>query len=289
MGGAILTLGIDNLIRVSKQLGSYVAYIQGGGGNTSLKTCDTQMYIKASGGFLADTKDETGFLPVNWKMLRDEVCKCENEADYAELLTASKLVKGTSQRPSIETGFHAILDKCTLHSHSVWANLLNCAEDGEALVSMLFPDAIWIPYATPGLALTKSIIKRLDGKVNVTIFLQNHGIVVSGPDADRAHAMHCYITDTIRAAYPTLMDFDEINCDQDEFKIDGLLFPDQAIYHSNPVLADSRAGRETMRACNFLIYRMRHANLNVKYIDDSERDVLLNMESEKFRQKLVSL
>lgn len=279
---------MDKLVHLSNVIGSQVAYVQGGGGNTSLKTSDTLMYIKASGKFLADIEDETGFLPVDWTMLSDQVGVCESEADYGALLAASTLVEGSTQRPSIETGFHAILDRCTLHSHSVWVNLLACAQDGEVLVRRLFPAAIWVPYATPGLALTKAISERLEGAKNGTIFLQNHGIIVSGPDTDTAHAMHRAITDTIRAAYPALVDFDEAADDVDETEIGGLLFPDQAIYHADPVLADSRAGRETMRACAFLIDRMNYADLTVQYIDDAERDVLLNMESEKFRQKLVA-
>ena len=283
-----MTLAIDNLVQVSNEIGSRIAYVQGGGGNTSFKISDTQMYIKASGGFLADIKDVSGFLPVDWKMIFEQIDGCKSEVDYAMLLNASTLVEGSTQRPSIETGFHAILDKCTLHSHSVWANLLTCAKGGKELVRELFPNAIWVPYTTPGLALTKAIKERLDGGKNVTIFLQNHGIVVSGPNMAIAQAMHSNITNKIRTAYPTLEDFNEANDDVGEFKIDGLLFPDQAIYHSNPVLASSRAGRETMRACSFLINGMKHMGLLVQFIDDSERDILLNMESEKFRQKLVT-
>ena len=279
---------IEKLVHISNAVGCQVAYVQGGGGNTSLKTSDTQMFIKASGKFLADIKDETGFLPVDWTILCNQIDACESEADYGALLAASTLIKGSTQRPSIETGFHAILDRCTLHSHSVWANLLACAHDGKELVRRLFPTAIWVPYATPGLDLTKAIFERLDGAKQVTIFLQNHGIVVSGPDTETAHGMHHAVTETIRNAYPSLMNFDETTNDVGEVKIGGLLFPDQAIYHSDPVLADSRAGRETMRACAFLIDRMNHADLKVQYIKDTERDVLLNMESEKFRQKLVS-
>ncbi len=283
-----MSSGIDKLVHISNAIGSQIAYVQGGGGNTSLKTTETQMFIKASGKFMADIEDETGFLPVDWTILRDQVNACENEADYGALLAASTLVDDSMQRPSIETGFHAILGRCTLHSHSVWANLLACAQDGESLVRRLFPTAIWVPYATPGLALTKAVFERLDGAKHVTIFLQNHGIVVSGPDTDTALTMHRAVTDTIRTAYPGLVDFDEVSDDAGEIKIGGLLFPDQAVYHADPVLADSRAGHEVMRACAFLIDRMNHADITVQYIDDTERDILLNMESEKFRQKLVS-
>jgi len=279
---------VHELIRVSNALGSRVAYVQGGGGNTSLKTSKTEMHIKVSGAFLADISDHTGFLPVNWPMLCAGLDSCETEADYSQLLAASTLVDEGASRPSIETGFHALLDCCTLHSHSVWANLLACSMNGEELVNGLLPSAVWVPYFTPGLALTKAISERLSGRKNVTIFLQNHGVVVSGPDAATAMAMHEAVTDAVRGAYPNLIDFDEAKDDPGSIVIDGLLFPDQAIYHANAMLAASRAGRETMRACTFLIDRIERAGLKLRYIDKPERENLLNMESEKFRQMLIA-
>jgi rhamnose utilization protein RhaD (predicted bifunctional aldolase and dehydrogenase) len=282
-----LNSGKDNLIKISNVIGSKIEYVQGGGGNTSLKISEKEMFIKASGKFLADIRDETGFLPVDWQLIRDQINTCENEVDYSELLAVSTLVDDTVLRPSIETGFHAILDRCTIHSHSVWVNLLSCAQDGESLVRQLFPTAIWVPYVTPGLALTKAILERIGVAKNVTIFLQNHGIIVSGTDTNTALAMHQATTDKIRLAYPYILDFDMNDACMDEAKIDGLLFPDQAVYHADPILAKSRAGQETMRACTFLISRMNQADLAVRYINETEREVLLNMESEKFRQNLV--
>ena len=278
---------IDSLIYLCNVIGGKVAYVQGGGGNISLKTSETDMYIKASGKFLADIKDETGFLPVNWTAIRDQIDSCKTEAEYNDLLAKTTLGAFSPQRPSIETGFHAILDRCTLHSHSVWVNLLTCAKNGEAIIKQLFPSSFWVPYRTPGLALTKAILRKLNGVKCATIFLQNHGVIVSGPDTDTALAMHNITTDTICAAYPQLQDFDETVNGTIEYVLDGLFFPDQAIYQADPTLANSRAGRETLRACNFLADRIPAAGLEIRYLKESERGILLNMDSEKHRQKLV--
>ena len=278
---------IDKLITIGNAIGQNVAYVQGGGGNVSLKTSQMYMYVKASGKFLADIEDEKSFVPVNWARIRDLVGECKTEAEYGRLLADSTLKHSLSLRPSIETGFHAILDRCTLHTHSVWANILTCSLDGEAQIQRLFPHAIWIPYATPGLALTKAMVKRLDGAKHVTVFLQNHGVIVSGPDIDTVEAMHSSITEIIRNAYPNLSDFDEKINNVTKNQTNGLLFPDQAVYNADQHLARSRAGRETMRACTFIESQMKQAGLTVNYIDEAERDVLLNMDSEKYRQRLI--
>jgi len=282
-----MSCNLDDLVRVSQALGAKVAYVQGGGGNTSFKTTDQTMYIKASGKFLVDITDDTGFLPVDWPMLQAQIQTCQTEQDYNALLSAAMLSEDTVARPSIETGFHAILDRCTLHSHSVWANLLTCAQEGEEYVNCLFPNAIWVPYKTPGLSLTKAISTRILGQKHVTVFLENHGVVVSGPNATVALAMHEAVTVTVRAAFPDIAAFDEAKLDAPTVDVGGLLVPDQAVYHSSPTLANSRAGRETMRLCAFLMDSIPNAGLTVNYIDTAERDVLLNMDSEKFRQTLV--
>ncbi|MDA9781151.1 class II aldolase/adducin family protein [Amylibacter sp.] len=283
---------IDNLstlVEVSNFLGKRVAYIQGGGGNTSLKISRDHMLIKASGKFLSDVTIQDGFVPVDWEMLKSEICKCVTEAEYGLLLKKSIKSDDTFLRPSIETGFHAILNNCTLHSHSVWANILTCSNEGYSIVQKLFPNAIWVPYFTPGLALTKAILERVKNQKSVTIFLQNHGIVTSNKDIKSALDMHETITNVICKEYPMLIDFDETSDKLNTTDVKGLLFPDQAVYHSSPELKNSRAGLETMRAYEFLLDRITNAGLTPCYIDEAERDILVNMESEKFRQELVDL
>jgi rhamnose utilization protein RhaD (predicted bifunctional aldolase and dehydrogenase) len=286
-GGVGLKSNIDKLVHMSNFVGKQIAYIQGGGGNTSLKISDSHMLIKKSGMFLADISDEKGFLTVDWRYIRDQIRRCRTEADYNNLLIKSKLLHQDVSRPSIETGFHALLDCCTLHTHSVWANLLTCAREGQSLVACLFPTAIWMPYATPGLELTRIVSEYLNGGKTNIIFLQNHGLIVSGPDTKTCLDMHENVTETIRMAYPDIQDFNENSDELIDIQIDGLLFPDQAIYHSDPILSASRAGRETMQAVRFLIDRMKQQNIEIKYIGKEERSILLNMESEKFRQDLL--
>ena len=90
-------------------------------------------------------------------------------------------------RPSVEAGFHSLLDRFVAHSHSVYANLATCAEDGRAVVARALEgaDYTWgfVPYTDPGARLTFSIrdelarVEKETGKRPAVIFMQNHGLI----------------------------------------------------------------------------------------------------------------
>ncbi|WP_176086409.1 class II aldolase/adducin family protein [Martelella sp. HB161492] len=273
---------IQKLVDVSRYLGSNTGYVQGGGGNTSIKTDERTMYVKASGRLLDGISAETGFIPVDWQRMKRDVANCMSEDDYSALMTACSWSDTPSIRSSIETGFHAILGRCVLHSHSVWANLLNCSQEGEELASALFPDMLWVPYATPGLDLTKKIAVLADDTHPGILFLENHGLIVSADSEDAALALHEKVNETIRAHFDTALDFPVC----ETVAVDGLLFPDQAVYHSNAALQQTRAGIETRQAVQFLACFIPKIGLTLKFLEDAERNRLLQMESEKYRQKV---
>jgi len=57
---------LKDLIRISRSVGKDTSLVQGGGGNTSVKTADGRhMYIKASGTALKDMGERRG-----WRRLR---------------------------------------------------------------------------------------------------------------------------------------------------------------------------------------------------------------------------
>lgn len=279
---------LKRLVKISRSLGARVAYVQGGGGNTSLKINNGNMLIKASGKLLVNIDEQTGFLPVDWKSINSSIHECKTNADYDAMLMRCLLSDDKSVRPSIETGLHAKLGKCVIHTHSVWANLLTCSREGKKIMSDLFKDAIWVPYATPGLALTRAVEKRVKTKKNVIVFLQNHGILVSAENEEAALARHEAVTASIRIRFSELKEFDEDNTDQFIVDLNGMLFPDQVVYNSDPFISASSAGRETLRAYYFLKDRIERAGLTLNYIHESEKEILLNLNSEKYRQELVN-
>lgn len=283
-----MVVDLEQLVTMSRELGSEVGYVQGGGGNTSLKVNDDEMYIKASGRFLADVDAEKGFLSVKWPLVKSGLSRCETERDYSQLLADSSYTADKTIRPSIETGFHALLGRCVIHSHSVWANILNCTHEGPAIVRELFPNALWVDYETPGLSLTKGIMARLSQPAQQIIFLQNHGLVVWGNDEKSAASLHQSVNEKIIQHFNKRLPFPAAAAVIPASLREELLFPDQAVYQTDPGLAQSRAGRETALACDFILHNILELGLTVNFIRKSEKKLLLNLETEKYRQRLIT-
>lgn len=208
---------INDLINISQYAGSRTDYTQGGGGNTSVKNNEKGlMLIKASGYRLVDINQTTAFVAVD----KNKICDYYNSVDLSiekdyekESASVSKdsvveLEGIATLRPSVEVGFHAILKKYVIHTHSVYANLLTCCQEGEALAEKLFMDKdygyIFLPYINPGFELTLAMMNKIDSYVKTTgkypevIFMKNHGLVVTSDDIDRIKAVNTDVNETIR-------------------------------------------------------------------------------------------
>ncbi|MBE7087621.1 MAG: class II aldolase [Clostridiales bacterium] len=208
---------ILDLINISQYAGTRADYTQGGGGNTSVKNDEKGlMLIKASGYRLADIDETTAFVAVDKKMISDYYSNVDLsvEKDYekesAEISKSSivELEGIKTLRPSVEVGFHAILKKYVIHTHSVYANLLTCAVEGESLAEKLFADKdygfIFLPYINPGFELTLAMKTKIEDYVKATgkypevIFMKNHGLVVNGDTVERTKAVNTDVNETIR-------------------------------------------------------------------------------------------
>ena len=108
--------------------------------------------------------------------------------DESKEILSEAFIEG--KRPSIETFLHAISSKYTLHTHPMVVNVLTCRRGGMDVLKKLFPEALLVPYATPGVELAKAYFEAYkevtNGKDKVfeIVFLQNHGLVVSGKTAE---------------------------------------------------------------------------------------------------------
>ncbi len=278
---------LETLVQISRAIGADPALVQGGGGNTSVKTPDG-MWIKASGVLLAEVSSTKGFVKIDDKLLRQQLSTVQTEADYNALV--QRCIRGygpaqTPPRPSMEAGFHALLGAAVLHSHSVWANLLCCAEDGPDQIAALFPDALWVPYTTPGLPLMQQIAARL-AKVGQpsAVFLQNHGVIVSAPSVEAAWVRHQQIDSRIRdhfllpaEAFATFAQA----CLADESHI---LFPDQAVYLTQPDLSLTPAGQDVLKAYSFLRQTLATMGRAARYLTSDDVATLLALDAEKYRQ-----
>ncbi|MEZ3508610.1 MAG: class II aldolase/adducin family protein [Lachnospiraceae bacterium] len=185
---------MQDFINISKYAGMRNDLAQAGGGNTSVKLDDRIMLVKSSGFQLADMKEQTGYSKVDYKMIVEYFR--EHVEPYAEdvfteeqgnqLLKEAQIEGGHA---SIETFLHAITGKYTLHSHPLLVNILTAREDAETIVHELFPKAVFVPYRKPGAALAEAYDKiyraeEARGTDKTIVFLQNHGLLVSGDDGD---------------------------------------------------------------------------------------------------------
>ncbi len=184
---------LEQLAAMSQAAGSRSDYVQGGGGNTSVKLADGLMAIKASGYCLSDIRPDKAYAVLDYEALRRFYYGNEPAqlADVEKLGSAcakenTKLIEGMDAlRPSVEAGFHSILKTFVCHTHSVYANLAACSTACCEIAEKAFNGADytwgWVPYTDPGANLTFAIRDELrrvgekTGKVPSVILMQNHG------------------------------------------------------------------------------------------------------------------
>ena len=196
------------LAKLSQAAGNRADYVQGGGGNTSVKLEDGLMAIKASGFRLSDITPQRACAVLDGAAIREFYLTQElgqfadvEQAGSDKVKECTRTVEGLEAlRPSVEAGFHSILRTYVLHTHSVYANLACCAVDCGEIAKAAFAgaDYTWgmVPYVDPGAKLTFAIrdeLRRAEaetGKVPAVILMQNHGIIVHDDDPEQCLAIH---------------------------------------------------------------------------------------------------
>jgi len=197
---------LADLIKISNITGKDSTLVQGGGGNTSVKTADGRyMYIKASGTDLKDMNKHAGWCKLRLDsalaIIKDksiaklDVQRRETKVVNRLLLACDDKAAGDA-RPSIEAHLHAMLGKCVIHLHPVAVLSFACAKNGRAELEKLFKDEkfppLWVPYAHPGFTLAKKIAELTAdyqnrfGRKPAILFLQKHGLLISANSPDAA-------------------------------------------------------------------------------------------------------
>lgn len=277
-----------DFIKISNLIGANQAFVQGGGGNTSLKLGAEEMFIKASGLSLKDMTLEKGFSVVRHPNIKEYLENPDKSEDlFVEKIKSYKI--RTDARPSIETGFHAILGQCVIHTHSVYANTITCAEEGKAIADELFPKSIWVDYASPGRELTlkiKEALSNQDVNKDTVIFLQNHGLIISAETPEKAFKLHSIVNSKIQerlnlSEFNTYFVESGFSSSASEQQI---LFPDQVVYTNvDKSVLKTDAASETMKSYHYILRNIKKLGLKPYFLNLVEVSAIKNMESEKFR------
>ena len=299
---------LEAFARMSKQVGDRADYVQGGGGNTSVKTEDGMMAIKASGFRLSDITPENAYALIDYR----ELAAFYNESDPAALEDVEKagsekakslirtLPELPALRPSVEAGFHSILDRFVLHSHSVYCNLAACAAECDEILAAAFADAPYsyavVPYTDPGAKLTFIIrdavreTQEKTGKRPAVIVMKNHGLIAHSDDADEALKLHEDANQRIAAYFGVSMsEFPQPRVKaegenlvsataylQERFStgrytaeqlLDNPLYPDQMVFFKGTLLPSGEALRDNSckldPGTGLVTYRMKESQAQV--------------------------
>lgn len=313
--------GLKKIIDISRDIGQCPDLVQGAGGNFSIKIDDRKMLIKASGFRFSEVSENNGLVAIDY----DKLSKYYNaldfssvsESDSANFINSCVLEKIGSEnlKPSIEAGFHALLGKYVIHTHSVYANIIACVSDGESLLGKIFQDSgvdiIWLPYNSPGLHSVLCVKKGIDkyknkyNKSPEAILIQNHGVIVSGDNIKRVYELHKNIQEIIKQ-HLNLKPFPEdradylkkiikLNKDFIENFSKNILFPDQAVFCNsigekisiNEKTREALAIEENLMAWAYIVDCAKKCRLILNPLSQDNINYINNMESEKYRQKLM--
>jgi ribulose-5-phosphate 4-epimerase/fuculose-1-phosphate aldolase len=310
----------SELIALSNPFKSGIEWVQSAGGNTSVKD-QLLMEIKASGMRLSDINEDRGAVDVNHKKVStyfyDESLELNNPNKESKEFVTSCIVGSDQFLPSMETGFHAVLNKYVVHTHPMYLNVILCSKGGEEIINDLFKEQTYIPYITPGYPLSKAIARSDKKKL---IFLENHGLISHSDNLQEAIDLHLGVTEKLDYKFPAINYLPLERIAEEKYcftDTDGLLevlndvdlkdqlFPDQAVFLHNKIgsgefpiqiekdkimysLPDQKVMgvHEVLYSVLWILNAQKMNNLAPKYISDAAVAEILGLDMEKYRQSL---
>lgn len=212
---------LKDLIAISRKVGKDTNLVQGGGGNTSVKDRDGNMFIKASGTALKDMGEKKGWRRLSlekiFEMLDDDKLP-GMEVQAREKVVVDRLNKacndslGDGARPSVESHIHAMLNDCVVHLHPTAIGAFVCAKDGQKKLEGIFKKEelppLWVPYFDPGYNLaakTRTLLKKYQARHNAippVLFMGKHGLFISAGSKKTALDLTYRIIDECEKAMP---------------------------------------------------------------------------------------
>ncbi|MES9969377.1 MAG: bifunctional aldolase/short-chain dehydrogenase [Candidatus Thiodiazotropha sp.] len=182
-------------VYTSRLLGSDPSLVLHGGGNTSVKLSEKNLfdeteellYVKGSGWDLA-TIEAPGFTPVRMDHLL-KLAELESLSD-SEMVNQLRTQQTQASAPtaSVEAILHAVLPyKYVDHTHADAIVTLSNTPRGEQLIRELYGGrVVVIPYVMPGFDLAKSVARLFPCNAQqetIGMVLMNHGLFTFGDTA----------------------------------------------------------------------------------------------------------
>jgi len=318
-----LDLLTDDFKALSAALGQDPLQVQGPGGNTSIKDADV-MWIKASGTELADAERSDIFVAVD---RAKAVAEAREEAGDGSCKD-TVLDPSRGLRPSIETTFHAAMDhEVVVHTHSVATITHAISPEGRAaavekLAGLPF---VMVPYAKPGLPLTREILARITHETQIVI-LQNHGLICCGASVEEVRGLVAEVesrlaldpvdTEVAKPSTPAPDGFEwsdygwlAQNAKAFDRAKNGTYYPDHVVFlgpglpvkdhDGNPpvilkegegvlIKTDATPSQKAMLRCLCDVLSRLQIGWTVDPIGAEAEAILLNWDAEKYRQALAA-
>lgn len=186
-------------VYTSRLLGREPALVMHGGGNTSVKIREQNifgdeediLYVKGSGWDL-ETIEEAGFAPVRMQhMVRLAELPVLSDAQMAKELRVAT-TNPAAPAPSVEAILHAILPYTYVdHTHADAVIAVTNTPHGRERIQEIYGDSVVIvPYVMPGFALARLCAEQFPreaGKQTIGMLLMNHGVFSFGDTAQLAY------------------------------------------------------------------------------------------------------
>lgn len=195
---ADVSAALDEIVRVSRALGSDPSFVLHGGGNTSITARGEDVtgqpvdlvLVKGSGWDLA-TIEPAGFAPLRRDRLERllRLTHLDDPTMVNELRQAS--LDASAPTASIEALLHAHLPgRVALHSHAdAIVALTDRDVPDDEIATTLGPRVAVLPYVMPGFPLAR-LVADTDLSDADALVLRNHGLFTFGDDPDAVLARH---------------------------------------------------------------------------------------------------
>ena len=270
---------LNEYVNLCKTLGNDICLVQDKGGNFSIKINDDLLIIKSSGIKIKDTSNTTGFSVVKYNELKQKILNNKNNITESFL---NNIYSNNLNKPSMEIGFHIIMDKVVLHTHPIYLNILLCLKNSEQLIKKLFFNFnyLYIPYKNPG---SKLIIEILNKNPEEIIFLENHGLIITTYNSDKAKDLTLninsiskeYIQSNLKEKYISFNDFIKNEIIKESCTEYSL--PDSAIFLLNNSTSDLFYAQKYIDKIGKLLGEVR-------YLNQTSIIELNSLEAEKYRK-----